>query len=38
MTKPNQFVVLKIFHDRLMGVNESQDPGPGKSKIIVKIT
>ena len=32
MTKPTQGTAFKIFWDHLMGVMESQDPGPGKTK------
>ena len=31
-TKPTQGALFKIFQDQLMGVTESQDPGPGKPK------
>ena len=37
MGKPTQDVAFNIIQDHLKGVNEAQDPGPGKPKNTVNI-
>jgi hypothetical protein len=38
MTKPTQGALFKKFRDQIMGVSPAQNPGPGKPKLLQRLT